>query len=65
VANAALPPAQLLFSAPCFLFLGALTAMLLRHPDVQFYQIDRVAFGLLLLGVIGRAIVLRQKLIVF
>ena len=65
VANAILRPAQLLLSAPCFLFLGALTAMLLRHPDVQFYAIDRLAFGLLLLGVIGRAIVLRQKLIVF
>jgi hypothetical protein len=60
-----LRPAQLLLSAPCFLFLGALTAMLLRHPDVQSYEIDRVAFGLLLLGVIGRATVLRQKLIVF
>jgi putative inorganic carbon (HCO3(-)) transporter len=65
VAKAALRPAQLLLSAPCFLFLGALTAMLLRHPDVQFYEIDRVAFGLLLLGVIGRAIVLRQELNVF
>jgi O-antigen ligase len=65
VANIMLRPAQLLLSAPCFLFLGALTAMLLRHPDVQSYEIDRVAFGLLLLGVIGRAIVLRQNLVVF
>ena len=36
--------------------------MLLRHPDVQFYEIDRVAFGLLLLAVVGRALVSRQSL---
>ena len=46
---------------PALLFLAALTAMLLRHPDVQFYEIDRVVFGLLVVGVVGRAIVLRQR----
>ncbi|HZQ93457.1 MAG TPA: O-antigen ligase family protein [Candidatus Sulfotelmatobacter sp.] len=60
-----LRPAQLLLSAPCFLYLAALTAMLLRHPDVRFYQIDRIAFGLLVAGVAARAVVLRQKLFVF
>ncbi len=58
-----LRPLQLWFSAPAFLFLAALTAMLLRHPDVPFYEIDRVALGILVLGVVGRAIVLRQPLL--
>ncbi|MGC2450993.1 MAG: O-antigen ligase family protein [Candidatus Sulfotelmatobacter sp.] len=58
-----LKPIQLLISAPSVLFLAALTAMLLRHPDVQFYQIDRVAFVLLVTGVVGRAVVLRQPLL--
>jgi putative inorganic carbon (hco3(-)) transporter len=36
--------------------------MLLRHPDVPFFEIDRVAFGLLVIAVVGRALVLRQPL---
>lgn len=55
---------QAIMSAPTLLFLAALTAMLLRHPDVPFYEIDRVAFGLLVLGVAGRAVVMRQKLVI-
>ena len=51
-------------AAPSLLFLAALTAMLLRHPDVAFYEIDRVAFGLLVVGVVGRALVVRQRLFV-
>lgn len=58
-------PIQLLISSPCFLFLVALTAMLLRHPDVRFYEIDRLAFALLVAGVGIRAIVLREGLFVF
>lgn len=50
---------------PVLLFLAALTAMLLRHPDVQFYEIDRVAFGLLVVGVVGRAVVLRYPVFSF
>jgi O-antigen ligase len=38
--------------------------MLLRPPDVPFYEIDRVAFVLLVLGVAGRAAVTRQRLLV-
>ncbi|HYM77018.1 MAG TPA: O-antigen ligase family protein [Candidatus Dormibacteraeota bacterium] len=49
---------------PSLLFLTALTAMLLRHPDVQFYEIDRVAFGLLVVGLVVRAVVLRQQILV-
>jgi putative inorganic carbon (HCO3(-)) transporter len=60
VARALLGPIRVLVSVPSLLFLGALTAMLLRHPDVQFYEIDRVAFGLLVLGVSGRVVLLRQ-----
>lgn len=59
----ALHPLQILATAPSYLFLLALTAMLLRPPDVRFYQIDRVAFGLLVVGVSARAVVLRQRLV--
>ncbi len=52
---------QAMITAPTLLFLAALTAMLLRHPDVPFYEIDRVAFVLLVLGVVGRAVVTRQR----
>ena len=62
-AKAVLRPLQMLTAAPSLLFLTALTAMLLRHPDVAFYEIDRVAFGLLVLGVVGRGIVLRERLL--
>jgi putative inorganic carbon (hco3(-)) transporter len=61
----ALRPMQALIAFPSCLFLLALTAMLLRHPDVDFYEIDRIAFGLLLVGVVGRAIVKRQRLFVW
>lgn len=58
-------PVQMVISAPSLLFLAALTAMLLRHPDVQFFAIDRVAFGLLVVGVAVRAAITRQPLFVF
>ena len=54
-------PVQVLSAWPSILFLATLTAMLLRHPDVAFYEIDRVAFGLLLIGVAARAVALRQR----
>ncbi len=59
-----LRPVQILVANPSLLLLAALAAMLFRHPDVQFYEIDRVAFGLLVLGVAGRAVVLRQRFLV-
>lgn len=64
VAEIALRPLQALMIAPALLLLATLTAMLLRHPEVPFYEIDRVAFGLLVVGVVGRAMVLRQRLFV-
>src|SRR5580658_10999220 len=57
-------PLRVSMMAPALLFLAALAAMLLRHPDVPFYEIDRVAFALLILGVVGRAVVTRQRLLV-
>lgn len=59
--RAVLRPLQGLMATPSLLFLATLTAMLLRHPDVAFYEIDRVAFALLLVGVLGRAMVRRQR----
>jgi O-antigen ligase len=56
---------QILIAAPSLLFLAALIAMLLRHPDVHFYEIDRVAFVLLVIGVAGRAVIFRQRLVVW
>jgi putative inorganic carbon (hco3(-)) transporter len=35
----------------------------LRHPDVPFYEIDRIAFVLLLVTVLARTVILRQKLL--
>lgn len=52
-----LRPMQALMSQPSLLFLAALTAMLLRHPDVRFYEIDRIAFVLLIAGVVARMVV--------
>jgi putative inorganic carbon (HCO3(-)) transporter len=64
VAAVLVKPLQVLIAAPSLLFLGALAAMLLRHPDVPFYAIDRVAFGLLVAGVLARTIVQRERLFV-
>ncbi|MFZ0417971.1 MAG: O-antigen ligase family protein [Candidatus Sulfotelmatobacter sp.] len=61
VLQLALRPLQTLIAMPTVLLLAALTAMLLRHPDVPFYEIDRVAFGLLVVGVVGAALVRRQR----
>jgi len=57
----ALRPLQTLIAMPTLLLLAALTAMLLRHPDVPFYEIDRVAFALLVVGAVGAALVRRQR----
>jgi len=60
----AVRPLQAIASIPTALFLLALAAMLLRHPDVPFYEIDRVALGLLVLGVFGGAMASRRRLLV-
>ena len=56
-----LSPLQAMMAMPTVLLLVALAAMLLRHPDVPFYEIDRVAFILLVVGVVGRALVTGQR----
>jgi putative inorganic carbon (hco3(-)) transporter len=55
---------QATMTAPTGWFLAALTAMLLRHPDVPFYEIDRVAFMVLVVGVAGRELVKRHRLVI-
>ncbi len=60
--QAGLRPVQALLAVPSTLFLAALAAMLLRHPDVSFYEIDRVAFLLLVLSVAGRIAWTREPL---
>jgi putative inorganic carbon (hco3(-)) transporter len=64
-AKLALWPLQALASAPSLLFLAALTSMLLRHPDVSFYEIDRIAFALLFIGVLARGVAMRERLFIF
>ena len=59
-----LHPLQTLMASLPQLFLAALTVMLLRHPDIPFYELDRVVFGFLIVGVVARAMVLRQRLFV-
>jgi putative inorganic carbon (HCO3(-)) transporter len=59
-----LRPLQALMRAPVALFLVALAAMLLRPPDVPFYEIDRVVFVLLIFAVAAHAVVTRQRLLV-
>jgi putative inorganic carbon (hco3(-)) transporter len=61
----ALRPLQAMFASPALLFLVALTAMLLRHPDVPFYEIDHVAFGVLVLGVAGAALASGARIRIF
>jgi O-antigen ligase len=61
--RAGLHSLQALMMAPALLFLAALWAMLLRHPDVPFYEIDRVAFVLLVVAVVGRGVVTRQRVL--
>ena len=59
-----LGPLQAVMMAPAGLFLVALGAMLLRPPDVPFYEIDRVALLLLVVGVTVRAVVTQERLLV-
>ena len=63
VIGVALRALQATIAAPAAWFLAALTAMLLRPPDVPFYEIDRIAFGLLLVIVLLRALTLHQRVL--
>jgi O-antigen ligase len=59
-----LRPLHAFLMVPSALYFAALTAMLLRHPDVSFYEVDRVAFIFLILGVAGRAVLRSKPLLV-
>ena len=61
-AVAAVRPLHALLAAPSLLFLTTLAIMLFRPPDLQFYSLDRVAFGLLVFVVLLRVLVLQQSL---
>lgn len=61
--KSSLRPLQALIAAPTLLFLTALTAMLFCHPDVSFHRLNRVTFALLIVGVVGRAVVLKQEVL--
>jgi putative inorganic carbon (HCO3(-)) transporter len=63
VIKSSLRPLQALIAAPTLLFLTALTAMLFCHPDVSFHRLNRVTFAVLAVGVIGRAVVLKQEVL--
>ena len=56
-----LRPFQAMLAAPTALLLAAMTAMLLRPPDISFFEIDRVTFALLLGAVVGRAVITKQR----
>lgn len=57
-----LRPVQALIAAPSILFIIALTAMLFCHPDFSFHRLSSFTFGLLVLGVVGRALFLKQNI---
>jgi len=59
---AAFRPLHALMAAPTILFLATLTIMLFRPPDMAFYWLDRIAFLLLLVVVLLRALVPRRRL---
>jgi putative inorganic carbon (HCO3(-)) transporter len=61
VLRLAFGPLRGLIAMPPVLMLVALIAMLLRHPDVPFYEIDRVAFALVTISVMVQALVTRQR----
>jgi putative inorganic carbon (hco3(-)) transporter len=65
VTRAALRPLQALMGEPSLLFVVALTAMLLHHPEVQFYEIDRIGFVLLVAAVAGRVVLQRRPMNLF
>ena len=55
-------PLQLLLAFPSLVFLGMLGVMLFRPPNLELYWLDRIAFGLVVLITMMRALLLRQDL---
>lgn len=56
---AAARPLQTIVAAPHLLFLGTIAVMLFRPPDVRFFALDRVLFGLVTVSIAVRICVLR------
>jgi O-antigen ligase len=53
-------PLHALMAVPTLLFLATLAVMLFRPPDLEFYCVDRIFFGVLAVSVGLRAMILRQ-----
>ncbi len=49
-------PLHALLAAPAYLYLGTLTIMLFRPPDVDLYHLDRIAFAVLVFAVVLRSL---------
>lgn len=60
--RALLHPLHALIATPSLVFLAALTAMLFRPSDLKFYEIDRVAFVLLVAVVLSRILLLHEPI---
>src|SRR5436309_14263591 len=58
----ALRPLQALIAAPSFIYLAALTVMLFRPPDLQFYHLDRIVFLALVLMAAVHLLVSEKRL---
>jgi O-antigen ligase len=54
-------PLQAFLAAPSAVFITALTVMLFRPPDLQFYSLDRVALFVLIFVVLLRTFVVQQS----
>ena len=61
VAGAAQPLCELL-RHPTLLFLATLTVFLFRPPDLDFYHLDRIAFAVLVLTLVLRLFLVRERL---
>ncbi len=59
---AAFRPLHAMMMCPSLLFMATLAAMLFRPPDVRLYELDRIAFALLVFVVLLRALIKRQPL---
>jgi len=57
-----LRPLQLGLAFPSVLYLAAMTVLLFRPPDLDFYHADRIALGVLVFFVAMRSLALREKI---
>jgi putative inorganic carbon (hco3(-)) transporter len=55
-------PLQALLAAPAMVFVGTLAILMFRPPDLDLHELDRVAFGVLILVVGLRALLLRERI---